>query len=173
MRWTVHGEREIYRSPWVTLSLVDVEVPGVRRYQHHAIHSYDAAGVLVDDPARGVLMLWRHRFLSDEWGWEIPGGMVDAGETPEETARRECIEESGWSPGPMRPVCRFRPIAGLSSQTFWVYSATTADQVGEPDPDESERVEWVPRDEFRRLVAANEALDGMTVVAALHHLAFP
>ena len=173
MRWQVHGERDIYRSPWVTLSLVDVEVPGGRRYEHHAVHSYDAAGVLVDDPGRGVLMLWRHRFLGDEWAWEIPGGMVDAGETPEEAARRECIEESGWAPGRMRPLCRFRPIAGLSSQTFWVFAADSAEQVGEPDPVEAERVEWIPNDEFGRIVADNEVRDGLTLVGALHHLAFP
>ena len=122
------------------------------------IDSYDAAGVLVDDPDRGVLLMWRHRFLSDEWGWEIPGGMVDPGETPEQAARRECIEESGWAPGPMRPVCRFRPIAGLSSQTFWIFSAAGAEQVGEPDPDEAERVEWVPREEFRRLVGGQRVV---------------
>ena len=37
----------------------------------------DAAGVLVADPDRGVLLIWRHRFLGDEWAWEIPGGMVE------------------------------------------------------------------------------------------------
>ena len=171
MQWTVHGERDLYASPWVRLSLVDVEVPGVRRYDHHAIHSYDAAGVLVADPDRGVLLLWRHRFLADEWGWEIPGGMVDDGETPEQAARRECIEETGWAPGPLRHLCRFHPIAGLSSQTFHVFGADSAEQVGEPDPTESDRIEWVPHDRFRRLMGDNELHDGMSVVAALHHLA--
>lgn len=171
MRWTVHGERSVYESPWVSLSLVDVEVPGHRRYEHHAIRSYDAAGVLVTDPDRGVLLLWRHRVLADEWGWEIPGGMVDDGETPEEAARRECIEETGWSPGALHLAYRFRPIAGLSSQTFWVFTAEGAEQVGQADPVESERVEWVPLDRFRALVERNEIVDGLSVVAALHHLA--
>jgi hypothetical protein len=52
------------------------------------------------------------------------------------------------------------------------FAANTAEQVGEPDPDESDRVEWVPHDEFRHLVQRNEVLDGLTVVACLHHLAF-
>ena len=34
MRWIVHGERWIYRSEWVSLSLIDVEIPGERRFEH-------------------------------------------------------------------------------------------------------------------------------------------
>ncbi len=37
MRWTVHGERPIYRSEWVNLTLVDVEPPGHGRFEHHVV----------------------------------------------------------------------------------------------------------------------------------------
>ena len=160
----------LYSSDWVRLSLVDVDT-GNRRYEHHAVHSFDAAAVLVHDPDRGVLVMWRHRFLADEWAWEIPGGMVDDGETPEEAARRECVEETGWSPGPLRLLYRFKPIAGLSSQTFWAFAADSAEEVGSPDPDESDRVAWIPTEQFRELLATNQMLDGLTVVAGLHFLA--
>lgn len=171
MKWTVHGRREVYSSPWVSLSLADVEVPGGRRYEHHVIDGPDAAGVLVHDPARGALLIWRHRFLGDEWAWEIPGGMVDPGEAPEAAARRECIEESGWEPGPLRLLQRFHPIAGQSTQTFWLFGASSATQVGEPEGDETERVEWLDRDRVARVVAANEVLDGLSVIALLALLA--
>jgi 8-oxo-dGTP pyrophosphatase MutT (NUDIX family) len=170
VRWNVHGRRELYRSPWITLSLVDVEVPDGVRYEHHAVDAPDAAGVVVADPDRGVLLLWRHRFLSDEWAWEIPGGMIEPGESPEEAARRECVEESGWEPGPLSVLQRFRPIAGMSTQEFWVFAATGATEVGRAAPDEAERVEWVPFDEIDRIVARNEVLDAMSVIALLHLL---
>jgi 8-oxo-dGTP pyrophosphatase MutT (NUDIX family) len=171
MRWQVHGRRELYRSPWVTLSLVDVEVPDVRRYEHHVIDGPDAAGVLVQDPGRGVLALWRHRFLSDELAWEIPGGMVEPDEAPEQAAARECVEESGWQPGPLHLLQRFHPIAGQSTQTFWLYGASTAEQVGPHAVDEAERVEWLPTARVREVVEANQVLDGLSVIALLHHLA--
>lgn len=171
MRWQVHGRRELYRSPWVTLSLVDVEVPEVRRYEHHVIEGPDAAGVLVQDPDRGVLALWRHRFLSDELAWEIPGGMVEPDEAPEQAAARECVEESGWQPGPLHLLQRFHPIAGQSTQTFWLYGASSAEQVGPHAVDEAERVEWLPTARVREVVDANQVLDGLSVIALLHHLA--
>jgi 8-oxo-dGTP pyrophosphatase MutT (NUDIX family) len=34
---------------------------------------------VVDDQGR-VLMLWRHRFITDRWGWELPCGWVEPGE---------------------------------------------------------------------------------------------
>jgi 8-oxo-dGDP phosphatase len=170
VKWTVHGRRELYSSPWVGLSLVDVEVPGGRRYEHHVIDGPDAAGVLVADPGRGVLLIWRHRFLGDEWAWEIPGGMIDPGESPEAAGRRECVEESGWEPGPLQLLQRFHPIAGQSTQTFWLFGATTATEVGEPEAEETDRVEWHDDAAISGIVARNEVLDGLSVIALLRHL---
>ena len=90
MRWTVHGERALYESEWVRLALVDVEIPGEARFEHHVVRMPNqASGTVVHDPDRGVLLLWRHRFITDTWGWEIPAGRIDDGETPEEAAARE------------------------------------------------------------------------------------
>ena len=84
----MHGERSVYESEWMSLSLVDVELPSGKRFEHHVLRMpCDAAGVVVDDPDRGVLLLWRHRFISDTWGWEVPAGRVDPGETPEAVRR--------------------------------------------------------------------------------------
>src|SRR3989442_683368 len=75
VRWTVHGERSLYESEWLRLVLVDVEIPDGDRFEHHVIRFPNhAAGTVVRDPDRGVLLLWRHRFITDTWGWEIPAG---------------------------------------------------------------------------------------------------
>ena len=68
--WTVHGERSIYDSEWMSMRLVDVETPSGSRFEHHVVRMpFDAAGtlVVVDD---AVLLIWRHRFISDTWGWD-------------------------------------------------------------------------------------------------------
>jgi 8-oxo-dGTP pyrophosphatase MutT (NUDIX family) len=105
MKWTVHGERVIYDSPWVRLALTDVEIPGGPRFEHHVVRMpAQAAGTVVADPTRGVLLLWRHRFTTDTWGWEVPAGRIDEGESPIEAAAREAYEETGWQPGPLTPL---------------------------------------------------------------------
>jgi 8-oxo-dGTP pyrophosphatase MutT (NUDIX family) len=174
MRWTVHGERSLYESAWVSLGLVDVEVPGGPRFDHHVVRMpQPAAGVVVVDPGRGVLLLWRHRFITDTWGWEVPAGRVDEGESAEEGARRETLEETGWRPGPLRPLVSFRPFLGTCDQTFHIFLADGAERVGDPvDASEAERVEWVPVEQVRSEIQAGRIVDGLTLVGLLHGLAF-
>jgi 8-oxo-dGTP pyrophosphatase MutT (NUDIX family) len=174
MQWTVHGERDLYDSEWVRLTLVDVEVPGGQRFEHHVVRMESkAAGVVVHDPDRGVLLLWRHRFITDTWGWEIPAGRLEAGELPEEAANREVLEETGWQPGPLRHLVTYHPSNGLSDQRFHVFLAAGATYVGAPsDPGESERIEWVQVPELREIVRRNEMPDGLSLTGALYVLTF-
>lgn len=174
MRWEVHGERPIYESEWIRLMLVDVEIPGERRFDHHVVRMpRQAAGTVVRDPDRGFLLLWRHRFVTDTWGWEIPAGMIDHGETPEDAAHREALEETGFEPGPLRRLFAYHPSNGLSDQRFHVFQADSARHVGDPtDPSESERVAWVSPTDLRRAVRGEQIGDGLSLTALLWVLAF-
>jgi 8-oxo-dGTP pyrophosphatase MutT (NUDIX family) len=174
MRWTVHGERSLYESEWVRLVLVDVEIPDGERFEHHVVRVPSfAAGTVVHDANRGVLLLWRHRFITDTWGWEIPAGRIEAGEAPQQAAAREAFEETGWRPGPLRPLVRFQPTNGISDQVFHIFIADGATHVGAPsDPGESERVEWVSIPDLRQLVQDEQMLDGLSLTAILYALAF-
>jgi 8-oxo-dGTP pyrophosphatase MutT (NUDIX family) len=170
VKWTVHGERTIHDgSPFLQLTLVDVEIPGVRRFEHHVVRTLGpAVGVVVSDPDKGVLLLWRHRFMSDEWGWEIPAGSVDPGEELEVAAAREVLEETGHRPGPLTRWLRWHPQSGRSDQEFVVFAADGATHVGPPsDPTESEKVEWVPFARIPELIRTGEIHDGMTLMALL------
>ena len=172
MRWRTFGERVVYDSPWVRLTLVDVEVPGHGRIDHHVVRiPAHASGTVVHDSVRGLLLLWRHRFITDTWGWEIPAGRVDPGESPAEAASREVLEETGWRVDDVRPLLTYHPSNGSVDQTFHVFVADAATYVGEPsDPSESERIAWVPMDDVRRLIRDGELRDGLSVTGVLRYL---
>jgi 8-oxo-dGTP pyrophosphatase MutT (NUDIX family) len=174
MRWHVHSEREVYASEWVRLVLADVEVPNGERFEHHVVRMPSfAVGTVVHDLDRGLLLLHRHRFITDTWGWEIPAGRAEAGETPTAAAARETLEETGWAPGPLTPLMTYHPQHGLSDQRFLIFVARGASHVGEPsDPGESDRVEWRSLDEVRDLVARGEMPDGLSLTAVLWFLQF-
>jgi 8-oxo-dGTP pyrophosphatase MutT (NUDIX family) len=174
VRWTVHGERSLYDSEWVRLGLADVELPDGTRFEHHVVRfPQQSSGVVVHDRARGVLLLYRHRFITDTWGWEIPAGKVDAGEAVEDAGAREVLEETGWRPGPLRRIATYHPAGGLTDATFHLLVADSAEHVGEPaDAHEAERVEWLPVSRVRELVRGGEVRDGLSLTALVWTLAF-
>lgn len=174
MRWTVHGEETLYESSWVRVHLADVELPNGHRFGHHLVRvPAPVAGVVVGDPQRGVLLLWRHRFITDSWGWEIPAGRVEPGEPIEVGAAREVFEETGWRPGPLRQLTRYHPSTGLSDQTFHLFVAHRATWEGPPvDWFEAEKVEWVSRSEVRSALADGKVSDGLSLTALSWCLAF-
>jgi 8-oxo-dGTP pyrophosphatase MutT (NUDIX family) len=174
MRWQVHGERALYESPWMSLFLADVELPDGTRFDHHLLRlPRPAAATVVADADRGVLLLWRHRFITDRWGWEVPAGALEPDESPVEAAARETLEETGWRPGAIRPLVSYQPAPGAVDQTFHVLAADGAQYVGEPaDPAEAERIEWVAWPQARALVRDGKVTDGFSLVALLWFLAF-
>lgn len=178
VRWIVHGERKLYESEWVNLALTDVEVPAIGdrpavRFDHHVVRMpAPATGVVVHDRQRGVLLLWRHRFITDTWGWEVPAGKVDPGEDARTAASREVLEETGWSAGPLVHLCSYAPISGVGDHRFELFAATGATYVGEPsDPAEAERIEWVPVATVREEIRAGRVDNGLTLTALLWCLA--
>ena len=168
-RWRVHGERPLYQSDWLDLKLVDVELPSGARFEHHVVRTpRAAAAAVVRVPESGVLLIYRHRFITDSWGWEVPAGGLDPGETPEQAANRETIEEAGWEPGPLRLIGTYFPTSGLCDQAFYVLAATSARHVGDPSSgDETERVAWMAEDEVKELIRRNEIHDGFSLTALL------
>jgi 8-oxo-dGDP phosphatase len=175
VRWTTHGEKPIYDSDWIRLVLVDVEIPQGDRFDHHVVRFPQAAsGTVIHDPDRGVLLLWRHRFITDTWGWEVPAGRIEPGESPEEAARREALEETGWRPGALRRLGSYAPSNGTTDQVFHVFAAERAEHVGQPtDPTESEHIAWLPVDEVRSAISTGQIFDGLSLTALLWSLTFP
>jgi len=119
VRWTVHGSRPIYDNRWVSLALVDVEPAGGARYEHHIVSiPYEAVSVVVHHRDRGVLLLYRHRFITDTAGFEIPAGGIEQGESVADAAAREVMEETGWSVTRPEVFMTANASDGVSDQRF-------------------------------------------------------
>lgn len=170
--WQIYGERPVYDNRWVRLDLVDVEPPGVKRFEHHVVRLQHVAITAVLDDQDRVLMLWRYRFVPDQWGWELPGGIVDAGEDARTCAAREVEEETGWRPGDLEHVITYQPMVGMVDSPHEIFVARRAEQVGEPsDAEEAGHVEWVPLADIPDLMARGQLMGSGTLVALLHVLA--
>ncbi|MCM2426877.1 NUDIX domain-containing protein [Streptomyces sp. SID13666] len=171
MRWKTHGERQIYANQWVNLFLVDVEQPDGRRWEHHVVRMRHLAVAAVVNDQREILMMWRHRFITDSWAWELPMGLIEEGETPDEAAAREVEEETGWRPAPMKPLIYAEPANGITDSQHYVFRADGATQIGPPtEKNESDRIEWIPLDRVRGMIDRREIVSSGSLVGLLYVL---
>jgi 8-oxo-dGTP pyrophosphatase MutT (NUDIX family) len=172
--WTVRGTRTVYTSPWVELDLVDVEPPGQKRYEHHLIKLAPVAATVLLDDADRVLLMWRHRFATDTWNWEIPSGIVEAGEDLASAAAREVLEETGYQvdPGTLTELAYNQPIGGMSNAEHTVFLARDAVRVAEPvDTHEADRIEWHPVGRVQQMIDDRKIVAGVAVTGLLQLLA--
>ncbi|MGZ0151754.1 NUDIX hydrolase [Kribbella sp. WER1] len=167
MRWTVHGEGEVWGNRWMSVRRLDVEQPDGERYDYHAVRMRDIAAAVVTRDEH-VLLMWRHRFLTDTWAWEIPMGIIEAGEDPQTAAGRELLEETGWRADGLTELIRSEPAAGIMDSRHFVFRATGATYVGEPtERNESDRIEWVPITDLAGMIARHEIVSGITLIGLL------
>jgi ADP-ribose diphosphatase len=171
MRWLVRSERSVFKDQWLDVREADVELPDGRHLNHKVIHGAPGAGAVVTNDNAEVLLIWRHRFITDTWAYEIPIGKIDPGEEPVDAARREFVEETGWEPGPLHPLVYVQPSNGIMTSQHHIYCATSATNVAPAaDGIEAERIEWVALAKVPALIAERKIVGGTTMAALLYAL---
>lgn len=119
MKWKVISDKQLYADQWLDIRAADVELPNGRHLDYRFIRMAPTAGTAIIDDERRVLLIWRHRFITGLWGWEIPMGRIEADETPAQAAAREVEEETGWRPGQLQPL-----LAPSRARVSWTLHIT-------------------------------------------------
>jgi hypothetical protein len=99
MQWKVLSERSLYADGWLDLRLADVELPDGRHLDHRLLRMRASAGAVVLNEERCALLIWRHRFITGRWGWEMPIASVGLNPRP---APSTWIVARPHSPPPVR-----------------------------------------------------------------------
>ena len=172
MRWNNLAEHTVYENQWLAVNLADVELPSGKHLDHFVIRQRPVALCAAVNPDNEVLLLWRHRFITDTWGWELPAGVVETNETVDEAAAREMLEETGWRPETLEHLITVEPTNGLSDAQHHIFWARGAQYVGEPEDDfESAKREWIPLAKIPELVATGgvRAANAAAALLLLHY----
>jgi ADP-ribose pyrophosphatase len=116
-----------------------------------------------------VVMVRQYRHGSQDVTLEIPGGIVDPGESPETAALRELVEETGYGARDVSPAGSLNPNPALFANrvhTFVAYGCTRVAEIQNTAMEETQ-VELVALDHMRRRVRDGH-IDHALVVAALY-----
>lgn len=115
-----------------------------------------------------VLMIRQYRQSARQMSYELPAGGIDEGETPEQAARREMIEETGWDSEHPVLARTYYPMAGRSNVSFHLFHAMNPKRIGLPtDVHEVEEVFWADEKRFRTLWHDQQIHNGATVTGLL------
>jgi ADP-ribose pyrophosphatase len=156
-----------------TVRRVPVHLPDGRTTTKDIVDHPPAVAILPFLDADRVVMIHNHRYTIGRDLLEVPAGKIEAGETPEEAAGRECREETGYRPGELRVLCRFYPSPGVLTEEMTVFVARDL-QRDHAAPQETEqiRVEVVPLGRLTQMAEEGLIEDAKTLVALLYYQRF-
>jgi ADP-ribose pyrophosphatase len=137
------------------------------------IEAVDWVNVIALTPDQQVVLIKQFRVGANEVCLEIPGGMVDPGETPAEAAARELAEETGYTAPRWHLIGRVSPNPAIMTNWLYTFLAEGAVQTSPQHLEGSEVIDL----HVTTLAECNAAIrdgriDHALVVAAFAHLAF-
>ena len=140
----ISGPRELHRNPLETVYAVQADFESFVK-DYYVVDFGPRVGLVAVRDGK-ILLTAQYRFLVDRVAWEIPGGRIDAGESPELAAQRECLEETGFFCDDLKSLISYRPgLDNVENLTTVLYSETVEERRPfKPDPAEVLAFAWVP-----------------------------
>ena len=169
MREVQIGSELIYEGKILDLYRDTVRLPNGHSATRELVRHNGAVAIvpLLDDGR--VIVEDQFRYPHDSVIVEIPAGKLDGpDEDPEEAARRELKEETGFTCEQLIPMGTFYPTSAYSSETIWLYLAKGLKAGAQKlDMDEFLAVRAVPLEELVRDIQAGKIPDGKTQAAIM------
>ncbi|HEY7402115.1 MAG TPA: NUDIX hydrolase [Candidatus Angelobacter sp.] len=160
-----------FRGPVFTVNTDEVEEPGNVRARRDVIrHSGSIVVLPVDESTKmpRVLLERQYRYAAGRRMWELPAGRIDPGESPLAGAKRELLEETGYTATKWQRALFFYVSPGFLDESMTVYLAHGL-RKGKAQPEEDERiaVKFFPLTQAIRLVMTGKIIDSKTISSLL------
>ena len=159
---------DTFNGKVVHLRVYSIELPSGHHAKREVIEHGGAIAIIPVLPDGRIALIRQWRTAAQEWLLEIPAGGIEKGENPGECARRESIEEIGYSIGKLSPLFQCFLAPGYSSEVIHIFLAEDLTEVG-AQPEEDENLEFVPvsLDEALELLDAGKIRDAKTIAGLL------
>ncbi|MBB3287162.1 MULTISPECIES: NUDIX hydrolase [unclassified Rhizobium] len=163
--WTIQSSRQVLKDRWIDVRADDCVTSEGHSISPYYVLSYpDWVHVVAIGDDSSVLLLEQYRHGLGIVSLEVPGGGIDAGETPLEAGKRELLEETGFEARHWQYCGRLAPNPAMQTNYSHIVLATELMESQAPMNDPSERVvlRQLPLTE-----AVNKALTG-GICQAIH-----
>jgi ADP-ribose pyrophosphatase len=132
------------------------------------------ANVVAITKDQEVVLIKQYRHGVQEVLWEFPGGVVDDSEDPLDGARRELLEETGYTTSNIIEVGRFYPNPANQNNLMYGFLAYDVEKTELQNLDDAEDIEvhLIPLDELIVMTKRGEFLHGLQVATLFYALAY-
>lgn len=165
----VISSKTAFRGPVFSVMTDEVEEPGNVRARRDVIrHSGSIVVLPLDDSGRTpmVLLERQYRYAAGRRMWELPAGRVDPGENHLAAAKRELIEETGYTASRWQKALFFYVSPGFLDESMTVYLASGLKKgVAQPEEDERIAVRFFPLQQAVRMAASGKIIDAKTIAS--------
>jgi ADP-ribose pyrophosphatase len=171
------SSKRAYTGRIISLDVDEVRFPDGSTGSMEMVRHPGASAVLPmlrpDDADPEVLLIRQYRYAADGYLYEVPAGRLDAGESPEECARRELREETGYGAERVEQLFTMFTTPGFTDEKIHLFLATGL-TAGESAREADEFMELVPTRLSRALsmVEQGEIQDAKTALALLYAAGF-
>jgi len=138
-------------------------------HDFYVIESPDWVNIISITADHQVVMVRQYRHGSKQITLEIPGGLVDPGDTPESAASRELFEETGYQAGEWAKIGVVRPNPAIFNNRCYTFVARNLKKISDPSPGQTEDIEvvLVPIADIPQLIQEG-IIDHAIVIAAFY-----
>jgi ADP-ribose pyrophosphatase len=167
----VLSSREVYHGPAFRVTADQVLEPSGVRTRRDIVHHSGSVVILAveeGDSEPRVLLERQYRYAARQMLWELPAGRIDKGENDLHAAKRELLEETGYTAKRWRRILRFYASPGFLAEAMNLYLARGL-RAGpaQPEPDEVIHLRMVPLSAAVRMVMRGAIKDGKTISGIL------
>ena len=155
---------EIYRGRRLWVEKRGFLLPDGRQKEVVVVHPGDAVVILPRDGDE-FLFIRQWRSAIGAYIYEAPAGTMEEGEDPEQTARRELIEETGMAAGSMKALGYIYTTPGFTDERLCLFEARELTSSREYLPDDDEIIEPVrfTASEISEMIRTGEIVDAKTI----------
>lgn len=158
--------KTVFRGKLLKVFVNKVRLPHGRIVHYEMIRHPGAALIAPFLSAGKIVMLRQLRPVIGAYIYELPAGTLDKGESPLSCARREIIEETGYSAKRFKFLGRIYPVPGYSTETIFIYRAEgLRKRTCAPEDDEVIESRVMTRREVKRLFKRGRITDAKTIAA--------
>lgn len=160
-KWTVLESEYLIRRPWLTARRDKVQLPrGVINPEYYVLEYPDWVNIIAITEDGRMIFERQYRHGRGEVGYEIPAGVCEPGETPEEAARRELLEETGFGGGTWHLNMVAAPNPSTSTNLCYSFIATGVRRLSDQHLEATEDIEvhLLYEDEVLRLMREGQII---------------